>query len=265
MRDLLREIFENRKSEVALAKERHPLDELREIALATPLPGDFVSALQRAETSIIAEIKFTSPSRPGHTVQAGHKASVIARDYARGGAVAISVLTEERYFSGGLALLKEVREAVSLPLLRKDFIFDVYQVYEARAFGADAFLLIADYLARDTIEILLKTGRELGLAALVEIHSSESLQKIAGLPVRLLGINNRDLTTLHVDVETTHSILDGHADLLREKVLISESGIDSRKQILGLEKRGIQGFLIGAALMKSTRPIGMLRELRGVK
>ncbi|MBI5184954.1 MAG: indole-3-glycerol phosphate synthase TrpC [Nitrospinae bacterium] len=263
MGDILREIFENKKKELISAKEKRPLNDLLQTIKGLGSTRDFQSAFRPGRTSIIAEIKFRSPSSKVENFRPGATVPEIARMYESGGARAISVLTDEKYFSGHIRYLNEARNASTLPILRKDFILDPYQVHEARVFGADAFLLIADYLDRDSLKILLETGRELGLAALVEVHSQESLEKILGLPFALLGINNRDLKTLKVDPKTTLSLLEKNKDHLRDKIVISESGIESREEVVEMERNGVRGFLIGTSLMKSQDPALKLKELTG--
>lgn len=263
MGNILREIFENKKIDLISAKEKKPLKDLLQIIKGLESPRDFLSAFRSGKTAIIAEIKFKSPSSRGENLRPGSTVSEIAKMYESGGARALSVLTEEKYFSGHIKSLQEARNASALPILRKDFILDPYQVYEARAFGADAFLLIADYLDRNSLKTLLETGRELGIAALVEVHSQESLQKLHGLPFDLLGINNRDLKTLKVDTNTTVALLEKNKEELKNKIVISESGIESREEIAEMEKKGVHGFLIGTSLMKSEDPVWKLKELTG--
>ena len=265
MKNVLSEIFENKKREIERVKEERSLEALMERTKGMPPTRDFVAAFHGGGTSVIAEIKFKSPS--GQASIPGNEAKVaeIARIYREGGAAAISVLTEEKYFMGKLEYLRAARKAVDLPLLRKDFIFDPYQVHEARAFGADAFLLIADYLDREALENLIATGKKLGLAALVEVHSEESLLKAMDLPTDLLGINNRDLKTLKIDLSTTSLLMKKYGEALKEKIVVSESGIQTRKEIAALEDTGVRGFLIGTTLMKSADPRRALREFIGQK
>lgn len=264
MGDILREIFENKKKELISAKEKRPLDYLAQTINGLGPARDFQNAFSPGKTSIIAEIKFKSPSSKVENFRPGATVPEIARMYEFGGARAVSVLTDEKYFSGHIRYLNEARSASTLPILRKDFILDPYQVHEARAFGADAFLLIADYLDRDSLKTLLETGSELGLAALVEVHSQESLEKVIDLPFALLGINNRDLKTLKVDPGTTLSLLEKNKAHLKDKIVISESGIESREEIMEMERNGVRGFLIGTSLMKSPDPARKLRELTGL-
>lgn len=264
MGNILREIFENKKIDLISAKEKRPLKDLLQTIKGLESPRDFLSAFRADKTSIIAEIKFMSPSNRGEKLRPGSAVSEIAKMYESGGARAISVLTEEKYFAGHINYLQEARNATALPILRKDFILDPYQVYEARAFGADAFLLIADYLSRGSLKTLLETGRELGLAALVEVHSQESLQKLLGLPFDLLGVNNRDLKTLKVDASATVALLEKNKEELENKIVISESGIESREEIVKMELKGVRGFLIGTSLMTSEDPVRKLKELAGI-
>jgi indole-3-glycerol phosphate synthase len=174
------------------------------------------------------------------------------------GAAALSVLTDEKYFQGRLEFLGVIRRAVSLPLLRKDFTIDAYQIYEARAAGADAILLIAAALERGTLAELLHRAHEVGMAALIEVHTTEELERILPLQPRLVGINNRDLRTFRTNLETTLRLL---PLIPPEVVVVSESGIEAAADIARLWEKGVHAFLIGEALMRAPDPGLKLREL----
>jgi indole-3-glycerol phosphate synthase len=262
MDSLLDRIFENKKSELPSVMEKMLLNKLTETKEYAETAIDFLSAFKNNETSnIIAEIKYKSPIQGNY----GVKSTVedIANDYKMGGASAISVLTDKEYFDGDIDYLRRVRTTVDLPILRKDFIFDTYQIHEAKAYGADAFLLIADYLGRVLVKELIETGRELSIEPLVEVHSEESLLEVVDLPFNLLGINNRNLKTGNVDIRTTFNILERCRDKLKNKKIISESGINSRDEIISIEEKGVNGFLIGTSLMLSSNRKQKLKELMG--
>ncbi len=262
MRNLLREIFEHNKKELPSIIAKHPLHELQaKIDQAGPT-RNFKSAFTKNKTSIIAEIKYKSPSKKEGFL---NKASVdeIAKCYQSGGASAISVLTEEKSFGGNIRHLGQVRQAVNLPILRKDFLFDPYQVYEARAYGADAFLLIADYLARETLETLIEAGRKLGIEPLVEVHSEESVEKVLDLPFSLFGINNRNLVNMTIDENTTTRLIKKYGEKLKDKIVISLSGVETKGAVVKMERQGVSNFLIGTALMNTRNPEEKLKELIG--
>jgi indole-3-glycerol phosphate synthase len=211
---------------------------------------------QHSHLNIIAEFKRRSPSK-GIIRDLADPAS-IGQAYERGGAAAISVLTEQDYFGGSLDDLAEVRLKTKLPLLRKDFIFDEYQVYEAAAAGADALLLIVAALADDQLRALRTTAEVIGMDALIEVHTSDELMRAIGSGARLIGVNNRDLRTFDVSLDTS-------VRLAREApgnvLLISESGLRSRADLVQLQAEGFSGFLIGESLMRAEEPEVALRAL----
>jgi indole-3-glycerol phosphate synthase len=213
---------------------------------------------QTSRLKIIAEFKRRSPSKG--IIRADADPASIAHAYERGGAAAISVLTEEDYFGGSLADLAIARRATTLPLLRKDFIFDKYQVYEAAAAGADALLLIVAALSEDQLTSLGLTAEELGLDALVEVHSSDEMKRAVAAGARLIGVNNRDLRTFTVSLDTSMQLA-GEAP--GDVVLISESGLNTRADLLKLHAVGFQGFLIGESLMQAENAETGLRSLLG--
>jgi len=205
---------------------------------------------------IIAEVKKTSPSKG--LIRADFEPLAIARAYAGGGASAISVLTEDRFFEGRLEYLEQIRGAVDVPLLRKDFILDPYQILEAKSFGADAILLIAAMLEPNLLRELSAEAAALELDALIEVHTEKELESALGARARLVGINNRDLKTFAVDLAVTERL----APLVPAgTVKVCESGIDSPEQIRRVEKLGVYVFLIGESLMRAPAPGQKLREL----
>ncbi len=222
---------------------------------------NFTEALRSCGTKIIAEVKKASPS-------AGHIRSVEphlqAKSYQDAGAVAISVLTDETFFNGSLEDLAKVRESVDLPILRKDFVIDKLQILEAKAFGADAVLLIVKMLNAKKLRELLNFSLELGLTPLVEVFSLEEVKLALDLGAEVVGVNNRDLDTLEVDVNLSKELIP-EMKSMGVKFAVAESGIDSREQILELMNLGADAFLIGTSLMRSENPKKKLKELLGFK
>lgn len=267
----LRQILEHKKREVEEAKSRTSLDELKERIGELGRPRNFFAAVTKRErkdaTSVIAEIKRKSPSagwiRPEYETEP-FDPTPIAQAYQAGGASAISCLTDERFFAGRLAYIHQIRDAVKLPVLRKDFIVDPYQVWESRAHGADAVLLIAEALQESMLIDLAILCRDLELTALVEVHDTENLLRVrphVGFPLRsyfLLGINNRDLTTMTTDLNHTLRLV----DLVEQRdILVSESGISTPEDLRKLRKAGVKTALVGETLMRADDPGVALREL----
>ena len=218
----------------------------------------FAEALSRPGTSVIAEHKRRSPS--AGTIRDGASCAEIVIAYERGGAAAVSILTEEEHFGGSLADLQEAREGTDLPILRKDFVVDPYQLYEARAAGADAVLLVVGSLDADDLARLYEETRALDLDALVEIHSEDELEMALEIDVDVIGINNRNLEDFTVDLGHTFELL---ADVPAGKTVVSESGIVNREQIEELERVGVDAVLVGETLMRAANPEFATRELCG--
>jgi indole-3-glycerol phosphate synthase len=219
-------------------------------------PRDFIGAIKGEGVRIIAEIKKASPSKG--VLREDFNPVEIAGTYEKNGAVAISVLTEQHYFLGTLEHLKEVRRNVSLPVLRKDFILDPYQVYESRAAGADCILLIVGVLTGQILKEMIGLSRELGMAALVEVHTDEELSKALESGASLIGINNRDLKTFTTDINRTVELAGKVPPGL---VKVSESGINTADDIALLKAAGVDAFLIGEALLRESDIAGKLKEL----
>ncbi len=217
---------------------------------------NFAASLQGNRRHIIAEVKRASPSKG--LIRSDFDPVEIGRQYAHNGASALSVLTEERFFKGSLVDLEQIRSAVSVPLLRKDFIFDRYQLFEARGFGADAVLLIVAVLSPAQLEDLRQEAEALELDVLVEVHTEEELERALASGARILGINNRDLCTFTVDLATTERLAPAVPPGV---VVVCESGIDSAAQIHRIEKLGVRAFLVGETLMRAADPGAKLREL----
>ena len=222
-------------------------------------PHAFLSALQRDGINIIAEFKRRSPSKG--MIRADANPIDIARAYQAGGAVAMSVLTEEDYFAGSLDDLRQVKSTVDLPVLRKDFIFEEYQVYESAVAGADAILLIVAVLDDDLLSRLRRLAEdELQIDALVEVHTSEEMKRAAACGAKLIGVNNRDLRTFEVSLETSLSLA---REAPSGALLISESGVNNAADLQRLYDAGYRGFLIGETLMRADDPAAALRSFRG--
>ncbi len=256
---LLDDIVATTKAAVAERQRRVPVDELiRQSGKRIPAL-DFATALSGGGVKIIAEVKKASPSKG--IIKADFEPVAMARAYARGGAAAISVLTEEKYFQGSLEYLKAIADGLGEnrpPLLRKDFIIDAYQVYEARAYGADAVLLIAAILTARELVSLLELTDQLGMAALVETHDETEVAKVVDCGARIIGINNRDLRTFAVNIGTTAKL----RPLVPERcIVVSESGISSRGDISYLKGLGVNAALIGEALVTASDPASKLMEL----
>jgi len=261
MSTILDTIVQDKKKELAEAKQKTPLETLKSRMTDLPQVRDFAGALTAAHPSsvrIIAEVKKASPSK-GILCQQFDPVA-IARAYGDGGAAAVSVLTEKNYFQGSLEYLRAIKEAIPLPVLRKDFIFDPYQLYESRAYGADAVLLIAGMLSEELLAELLQLSRALSLCHLVEVHDQNDLQKALAAGAEIIGINNRDLKTFVTDIRTTIDLLPA---IPEDKIVVSESGISSRQDIKQLTAAGVDAFLIGETLMKEKNPGIKLRELIG--
>jgi indole-3-glycerol phosphate synthase len=241
--------LERRKGERPLSELEREVDFHRE-------GRPFAEALARPGTSLIAEHKRRSPS--AGDIRADSTCAEIVRAYERGGAAAVSVLTEEANFGGSVEDLREAREATELPILRKDFTVDPYQVYEAKAAGADAVLLVMGTLPPRELGMLHGLARDLGLDALVEIASEEELEAALEADADVIGINNRDLDDLSVDVRRTFELL---ADVPAGKTVVSESGISNRSQVEELEQVGVDAVLIGESLMRAPDPEAAVREL----
>jgi indole-3-glycerol phosphate synthase len=223
-----------------------PIADLRAVASVAPPPLDFWAALKAPSVSLIAECKKASPSK-GLIVRR-YDAVLLAKAYERAGARAISVLTDARHFQGSLADLRDVKTAVSLPVLRKDFTFDPYHVYEARVAGADALLLIAAVLGDNDIRDLLQLTHKLGMNALVEVHTEEELARVLPLEPRIIGVNNRNLQTFEVDFANTGRL---RAMIPEGIVVVGESGLKTADDVQQMRDMGVDAILVGEGLLKS--------------
>jgi indole-3-glycerol phosphate synthase len=249
-------IVQATRDEVERRKRERPLADLEREADRRPEGRPFHEALARPSTSLIAEHKRRSPS--AGEIREGASVTAIVRAYERGGAAALSILTEERHFGGSLADLTEARAASELPILRKDFTVDPYQLVEARAVGADAVLLVVGSLESDALASLYQEARALDLDALVEVHDGNELETALEIDADLIGINNRDLQDFSVDIAKTFELL---ADVPAGKTVVSESGIVHREQVEELERVGVDAVLVGETLMRAADPEAACREL----
>jgi indole-3-glycerol phosphate synthase len=255
MSSILDQIFAAKRAELSAQCHRLPLDTIKPAALSAPRPRNFIAALRARTPAIIAEVKRASPSKGD--ILPGLDPAAIARDYQTGGAAAISVLTD-RHFKGSLADLSAVRHATDLPILRKDFFFAPYQIYEARAAGADCVLLIVAMLTREELCDLAKLTYELGMAALVEVHNHEEFARASELGAELVGINNRDLHTFRTDLRTTSELLRGYKG---SALIVAESGIETPEHIRRLYADGARAFLVGESLLRDGGPRAALSAL----
>ncbi|RUM42740.1 MAG: indole-3-glycerol phosphate synthase TrpC [Desulfurobacterium sp.] len=254
--NILERIVEFKREEVAELKKKFNLSVLREEAEKLKVPYDFKSAVSGRGINIIAEVKKASPSKG--VIREDFDPVEIAKAYERGGAKAISVLTDRKFFQGSPFFLRQVAEAVRLPILRKDFIIDEFQIYGAKALGASTFLLIVSILSDQQLKDFIELGRELGLEPLVETHDEGEVERALKAGAEVIGVNNRDLKTFKVSLETTLKLL----PLIKEegKVLVSESGIRNREDILRLKEAGVDAFLVGETLMRSKNPEEVLKS-----
>ena len=259
-RHILEEIVWAKDREVAVARERVPLEKLKQQVAELPAPRDFLAALRAScrKPAVIAEVKKASPSKG--VIREDFDPEAIAKGYAAGGASCLSVLTDKPFFQGGFEVLVQVRQVVELPLLCKDFILSPYQLYQARAAGADAALLIAAILTDVDMAYLLKVAKALGLAVLVEVHDGEELERALRLKTPLVGVNNRNLRTFEVSLDTTLMLRDR---IPSGRLLVTESGILGREDVQRMRNAGVHAFLVGEAFMRAPDPGVALQGLFG--
>lgn len=258
MSDILSQIVARKRERLAEARRRRPFAALRAEVQMRPAARRFIPAVRRDAVNVIAEVKRRSPSKG--VIREDFDPVAVARNYAAGGAAAISVLTEEDFFDGSLDHLRAVRAVTDVPLLRKDFVFDEYQIYEALDAGADAILLIAAMLDGPHFNDLMQAADGLGLDVLVEVHDRAEAEKVLAYDVRLLGVNNRDLRTFHTSLDTSLALA---ADLPPALTLVSESGIRTRADIERLRVAGFHAFLIGEEFMRAADEGAALKALVG--
>jgi indole-3-glycerol phosphate synthase len=257
-KNILDRIVEGRRASVAHRKRVLPDVALKlAVEKKVALPRDFVGALSRTgRINIISELKKASPSRG--VIREEYAPAVLGASLEEAGAAALSVLTEEDFFSGSLGDLKEASRVTKIPILRKDFIVDPWQVWETRAAGADSFLLIAAVLHDAELRELLELGRTLKMEALVEVHSREELERVLAAGARIIGVNNRDLRDFQVHLETSLGLAEA---IPEECVAVSESGLRTHDDLVRLQRAGFDAFLIGEHVMQSADPAAALRAL----
>ncbi|MBU4252867.1 MAG: indole-3-glycerol phosphate synthase TrpC [Candidatus Omnitrophica bacterium] len=257
--DILKQIVAKKKERILLAKQALSPEDLIAKLAGLPATRPFKEAISKPkQICLIAEIKQASPSRG--IIRQNFNLEEIARLYQEAGVQAVSVLTEEDFFSGNLAYLNQVKNIISVPILRKDFILESYQVYESRYFGADAILLIADLLTKDKLLELMQIADSLGLDYLVEVHDEKELKKVLSLKVPIIGINNRNLRTLEIDFKTTEKLF---TLIPKEKIVVVESGIKNSQDILFLKILGASAVLIGTAFMEAADIKNKVEEVMG--
>ncbi len=264
MSDILNRIVATKREEIALALKKTPLAVIREDAESRLLTRDFEGALRAKIAAglpgVIAEVKKASPSKG--VIREHFIPADIAQSYAEYGAACLSVLTDRQYFQGAPDYLKQARASCGLPVLRKDFMVDAYQVYEARAMGADCILLIAACLDDAQMAELESLAHSLNMAVLVEVHDRAELQRALKLKTPLVGINNRDLRSFEVSLDTTLGML---ADVPSDRLLVTESGILNRADVDRMRAHGVNAFLVGEAFMRAKEPGEALAQLFGLE
>ena len=260
--DILKKIIFRKMEEIQERCEKVPLRKMKQKAIMAAsestigFAGAMQAKLDAGESAVIAEIKKASPSKgvlrdPFHPTE-------IAKSYAKHGAACLSVLTDEDFFQGSIAYLEEVREAVELPIIRKDFIIDDYQVYESRVMGADCILLIAAAIGDAQMFELTETALTLGMDVLIEVHNEEEMERALRLPLPMIGINNRDLHSFDISLDTTIRMLDMIKD---DRIVITESGILNRKDVQKMREHSVNSFLVGETFMRAENPGEKLAEL----
>jgi indole-3-glycerol phosphate synthase len=253
MSDILNKIVSVKRDELAQALERRSLSAVRADAESRVLTRDFEAALRgsiaRGRSAVIAEVKKASPSKG--VLRADFEPADIAQSYAEHGASCLSVLTDRQFFQGSVDFLKQARASCQLPVLRKDFLIDPYQVYESRAMGADAILLIAACLDDAQMRDMEAIARGLYMSVLVEVHDAAELERALALKTGLIGVNNRNLRTFEVSLDTTLSLM---GSVPQDRLLITESGILAREDVLRMTSAGVHAFLVGEAFMRAPDP-----------
>lgn len=263
-RNILEKIVWHKEVEVDRMRERLPLQDLQRQVAKAPAPKDFVAALRQAQTrpALIAEVKKASPSKG--VLREDFDPVAIAQAYEQGGAACLSVLTDEEFFQGSFDYLQQIRAAVDVPLLCKDFLIYPYQIYLARSSGADAILLIAAILTDKDLQYFIKIARVLGMTALIEVHTLEEMDRVLQLEgVRLIGINNRNLENFSVDLQTTCQILADRGQQLQEQniLVVGESGLHTSADLQQVDQAGVSAILVGESLVKQPDPAKAIAAL----
>jgi indole-3-glycerol phosphate synthase (EC 4.1.1.48) len=259
MNNILNEILASKRSEVAMARNELPLADLKSRIAGLPPTRDFVAAIRAkiaaGDAAVIAEVKKASPSKG--VIRADFDPAAIAASYERNGAACLSVLTDREYFQGAPEYLEAARAACSLPVLRKDFMIDPYQIYESRAMGADCILLIAAALSLPRMQELEALAHEIGLAVLVESHNADELAAALQLKTPLMGINNRNLRSFEVSLSTTLDLL----PQIQDRIVVTESGIRTTADVARMREHAVHAFLVGEAFMSAPDPGSKLAQV----
>jgi indole-3-glycerol phosphate synthase len=254
--NILEEILKHKLQELALTKKAMPEERLKDMSYFSRRTLSLQDSLRNKNISVIAEIKKASPSKG--IIRTDFDPLSISQEYVTAGASAISVLTDEKYFHGNIKFISDIRATVPIPILRKDFLIDPYQLVEAKAFGADAVLLIAAALGSDQLHDLYNEAAQLGLDCLVEVHNEEELAKLDLKKIKIIGINNRDLSNFAVDISTSARIA---SNIPEEIIIVSESGISNNDDIEYLKSHGIRSVLIGESFMRMASPGKALKAI----
>ena len=258
--DILKKILRRKTEEIAECRARVSQQALGELVKTASKPRGFLAALRRraveGDAAVIAEIKKASPSKG--VLRERFVPAEIATSYEKGGATCLSVLTDVDFFQGSDEYLQQARAACQLPVLRKDFVIDPYQVWEARALGADCILLIVAALDDDTLRELLELAGGLGMDVLVEVHDASEMERALATPAPLIGVNNRNLRTFETSLDTTLTLKQGFPE---DRLLVTESGIHTREDVRRMQDSGTRAFLVGEAFMKAEDPGEKLGEL----
>ena len=257
---ILDDIIFNKRQEVTVLKARLSGKDPGKLVKGLPKPRNFIKAFRKGKFSLIAEIKKASPS--AGVIREDFDPITLAKVYEESGASALSVLTDEKFFQGKLPDLEFAKQSTTIPVLRKDFIIDEAQVYESRIAGADALLLIARILNDSELNKMIELTKELGMQALVEVHNAEEVERVLKAGAKIIGINNRDLDTFKVDPQNTVDLIKKFPKL-RDRIIISESGIFTHEHVETLKKAGVDGVLIGESLLRSKNIPAKIRELFG--
>jgi indole-3-glycerol phosphate synthase len=254
--NVLDKILDRKRGEVLRSRAAVSLEEVKERIKDLPPPRSFSSSMRGPALAVIAEIKKASPSRG--VLSTNFDPVRLAEEFTEGGASALSVLTDEEFFQGQKSYIQQVKSAVAIPVLRKDFILEEYQVYESRSIGADAILLIVRAMSQETLRVLADCARRLGLSVLVEVHDEQEVQRANQLEAEMIGINNRDLSSFEVSFQRS---LDLRPMLRSPAIAISESGISTREDVARLRAAKFNAILIGESLMTSTNRVATLQDL----
>ena len=253
---ILDKIVAEKRREVEKSKRSQSMKSFEKRIASRKKTLSLASALRSKTIKLIAEVKKASPSKG--VLKRDLKHIELAKTYAQNGATAISVLTEEKYFQGGLKYLEKIKKEVNIPVLRKDFIFDEYQIYESAYYGADALLLIAAIINQKQLGGLISLSRSLGMECLVEVHNEKELERALTCDADIIGINNRDLNTFNVNIDTTRKL----CNLIpEEKIVVSESGIRNKNDVVKVRKWGVNAILVGESLVTSDDIPGKIKEL----